>query len=211
VQNVFKLRTALAIPLLTTVLAGCDLSGEDDEVVSCDGVTTIQNITDASIAAGDVAAAIEAAALQLPNNPYIDEPLSGNTGNILITGTIDSSTVTCGPGCDETTNNHAITAVLNNYSAAQDDALVTGTVFYGDNTVSEQNGSIVIITSGSISIAGDIPPSIIYDSTFTDLLCDPQLNGIFDTFIVLNSIGSSTASSDQTGTLTGNSGAFSFP
>ena len=213
-QNIFKLRTALAIPLLATILAGCDLSGDEDAVVSCDGVTDILNSTDASIAAGDIAAAIEAAALQLPNGPYIDEPLSGNTGDISITGTIDSSTVIdgCGSGCDVITNDHAaLIAVLNNYSVAQDDALITGPVIYSDNTVSEQNGSIIAVTFGSITIFDDTITSINYNATFTDSLCDPTLNGVLDTISVLSSIGLTTAASDQQGSLTANSGTFTFP
>jgi hypothetical protein len=213
VQNVFKLRTALAIPLLATVLAGCDLSGEDDEVVSCDGVTTIQNSTDASIAAGDIAAAIEAAILPLPNDIYTGETFPGHNGEISINGTVDSSTVpnACGIGCDEITNSHALTAVLNIYMVAPGDAIITGTVLsYTDLTVSQLSGSVLTVISGSITIA-DADTDITYEATFTEPSCNPQLNGIFDTITLLSSIGSSTASSDQQGTLEAISGAFSFP
>lgn len=212
-QNVFKLRTALAIPLLATILAGCDLSGEDDEVVSCDGVTRIQNSTDASIVAGDIAAAIEAAILPLLNDSYTGETFPGHNGDISINGAVDSSTVldACGSGCDEITNNHALTAVLNNYSAAQDDALITGTVIYGDATITTDNNSVISIT-GKISIFNDgLDPSISYDATVTDPLCDPTLNGLLDTISEINSIGPTTLSSDQIGFLTAFLGDFSFP
>ena len=212
-QSIFKLRTAFAIPLLATILAGCDLSGDDKKVVSCDGVTDILNSTDASIAAGDIAAAIEAAILPLPNNNYTGDTFPGNTGDISINGAVDSTTLAdaCGSGCDEITNNHAITAVLNNYSVALNDPLITGPVIYGDNTVSEQNGSIITITSGSITIFDDSITSINYNATFTDSLCDPTLNGVLDTISNISSIGLSTAASDQQGSLTGNSGTFTFP
>ena len=50
------LKTTLAIPFLTVVLAGCGDLIEDGP--TCDGVRMIEDNTDASIAAGDIVSAI---------------------------------------------------------------------------------------------------------------------------------------------------------
>ncbi len=205
-----KQRTNLAVCSLTVLLAGCG-----DLVVnisSCGGVRTIENSSDASIAAGDIASAIEAAALLLTNGSYTDDLSSGNSGTISITGTISSSTTSCGAGCIGTTNNHSITAELANYSFAPGDARITGSVNYGDTTIFTDNNGVISIT-GNINIfndSGAIDPFVNYDATTTDPLCNPTTNGVIDTISSIGSTGPTSSSTDQSGFLTAFGGDFTF-
>ena len=205
-----KLRTTLVVCSLTVLVAGCgDLV---ENVSSCDGVRTIGNSSDASIAAGDITSAIESAAFLLGNGSYTDDLSSGNAGTISITGTISSSTVTCGTGCNETTNNHSITAELANYSFAPGDARITGSVNYGDTTVSRDDNGVISIT-GNINIfndSGAIDPSVNYDATTTDPLCNPTTNGVIDPISSIGSTGPTSSATDQSGFLTAFGGDFTF-
>ena len=209
-RNTINSRVAIAVPLLAVMLAGCWIEGDGLGDRSCDGVTKIQNSTDAAMAAGDIASSIEAAALQRSNGTFTGESFPGNTGTISIVGDIVSSTVSCGTGCLETTNNHSITVELANYSFAAGDATITGPVIYGDTTVYKDDNAVISIT-GNISIFnGVLDSSISYDSTVTDPLCNSTLNGLLDTISEINSIGLTTLSSDQIGFLTASLGDFNF-
>ena len=137
---------------------------------------------------------------------------SGNSGTISITGTIATSTASCGVSCTDTINNHAITAELANYSFAPGDARITGSVNYGDTTVSRNDNGVISIT-GNISIfndSGAIDPSINYDATTTDPLCDPATHGVIDTISSIGSTGPTSSPVDQSGFLTAFGGSFTF-
>ena len=96
-ENIFKLRTALAVPLLATVIAGCNIEGDGAD---CGGIRPIEGIFDASLAAEDIASTVESAIVTLADGSYTDRLLSGNTGLISITGTISRSlNQSCGTVC----------------------------------------------------------------------------------------------------------------
>lgn len=205
-RNTFKLRTAIAIPLLTTVLAGCNIEGDGG---NCGGIQPIKDIIDASLAAEDIASTVESAIVTLADGSYTDRLLSGNTGSISITGTISRSlNQSCGTVCLTSFNNHDIIATLTNYSVGSGDARISGIVDYLDTTGSTQSG-LSNFTSGSISISDNGLP-ISYDSTIIDSSCNPSTVGLIDTISAISSSGSSSSSSDQGGILTTSGGSFTF-
>jgi hypothetical protein len=206
VPNIFKLRIAVAVPLLATVLAGCDLQGDGAD---CGGIRPIEDIFDASVAAGDIASTVESALVTLADGSYTDRLILGYTGSISITGDISRSlNQSCGTVCETTFNNHDIIATLTDYSVGLGDPMVNGIVDYSDTTGSTQSG-LSYFTSGSISIS-DNGLSISYDSTIYDSSCKPSTVGLIDTISAISSSGSSSSSSDQGGILTASGGSFTF-
>jgi len=206
VQHKLKLRTALAVPLLATVIVGCDLQGDGAD---CGGIRPIEDIFDASVAAGDIAWTVESAIATLPDGTYNGRQVDGYTGLISITGTISRSlNQSCGTVCETTFNNHDIIATLTDYSVGLGDPTVNGIVDYSDTTGSTQSG-LSYFTSGSISIS-DNGLSISYDSTIFDSSCKPSTVGLIDTISAVSSSGSSSSSSDQGGILTASGGSFTF-